>query len=70
MLKVNGLWHVFSPSGNYLAIEAVDKKVVNENVEFVNNRLVIYDMQNFEEKLVYDLSQYDFAQTWVTEWTY
>lgn len=64
-LSIAGFWPVFSPDGNYLALEEIDWTPPNPS----NPRLAIYDIKNgFTKQLIYDLSEYNQLSMWITDW--
>ncbi len=65
IFDIAGFWPVFSPDGNYLALEEVDWTPPNPT----NPRLVIYDIKNgFVKQLVYNLNGHDQLSMWITDW--
>jgi len=65
-IDAQGFWPVFSPDGRYLAMEEVDLN--EQGNEFINPRLVFYDLETFEKEATVDLSQFDQSAMWITDW--
>jgi len=63
-LDSNAFWPVFSPDNRYLVAQKVDL----ENNIPVNQRLVVYDLESFEEETVLDLTDYVQDQMFVDDW--
>jgi len=68
-VHTRGFWPVFSPDNRYLAFEEVDMVDAGEGEhEFVNPRLVFYDLESFEKQKAIDLNQYSQTSMWISDW--
>jgi len=68
-VHTTGFWPVFSPDNQYLAFEEVDVVDIGEGEhEFVNPRLVFYDLESFEKQEAIDLNQYSQESMWISDW--
>jgi len=67
-IPVQGFWPVFSPDNRYLAIEEVDD-LNEEGRNFINPRLVFYDLETFNREATLDLGRYDQMFLWITDWS-
>ena len=61
-----GFWPAFSPDNRYLVFEEVD--IDEGGHEFVNPRLVFYDLESFEKQEAIDLNQYIQKSMWISDW--
>ena len=61
-------WPVFSPDGEFLAIQTAD---IKNNTEMTNPRVNILDLEN-QDQIVRTIStdQYDFTRAFIDEWDY
>lgn len=63
IISTHAFWPVFSPDGNFIAAEEVDWQEGNENP-----RLIVYDLNSGEKRIVLDLSEYQQTAMWINDW--
>lgn len=62
-------WPVFSPDSQYLVVQASDWDDASEGKRS-NQRLVVYELKNFESKTIASLADYNFDAAFITDWQY
>jgi len=69
-IGASAFWPVFSPGGEYLAMEAFDWEVTETNEKYpMNQRLVIFSLKDKKwTEVVHDLGQFYQESMYITDW--
>lgn len=68
IIETSAFWPVFSPKGEYVAMEVFDWEGEGANVIAVNQHLMIYSLRNKTWEDPFNLTPYDQNRMFITDW--